>query len=158
MLQVPPLGLRPPISRLADRSPSIRINSLIAQYELGARRRGANYYVLQGLTIGLAAITPCLIVLAKENRATSTELAAVVLSGCRRNFGLPRPHLNARRRRPLPSLVEGVRSQLWRFQTRAGRSAGAPRTAPLTTVVNVDALITRGSALERGAARLRTRR
>src|SRR5919201_3125965 len=44
-----------------------RIHELIAQYDDRARRAWRNHYVLQGLTIGLAAITPCLIVLAKEN-------------------------------------------------------------------------------------------
>lgn len=45
-----------------------RINELIAAYDQLARRASRNHYVLQGLTIGLAAITPCLIVLAKKSK------------------------------------------------------------------------------------------
>src|SRR5205807_4552754 len=44
-----------------------RIQQLIASCEERAARAWRNYYVFQGLTVGLAAITPCLIVLAKES-------------------------------------------------------------------------------------------
>ena len=44
-----------------------RIQEIIARCEEQAKRAWRNHYWLQGLTIGLAAITPCLIILAKEN-------------------------------------------------------------------------------------------
>src|SRR5215211_5384201 len=44
-----------------------RINTLIATYEQLARRSFRNHYLLQGVAMGFAAITPCLIVLAKDN-------------------------------------------------------------------------------------------
>jgi uncharacterized protein DUF4231 len=99
-----------------------RIQELIAQSELLAKRAWRNYYWLQGLTIGLAAITPCLIVLAKENPRNELfnwlQLFVPAIAALCAGLGhIFRWREDAVR---LTALAEGIRSQLWRFQTRAG--------------------------------------
>src|SRR5689334_15731039 len=47
--------------------PLERIQALTTQYDDRGRHAFRNYYVLQGLTIGFAAVTPCLIFLANDN-------------------------------------------------------------------------------------------
>jgi hypothetical protein len=48
-----------------------RIEHLIARYDMRAALALRRYQVAQALTVGLAAITPCLIVLAKDNPYTT---------------------------------------------------------------------------------------
>src|ERR1700704_692559 len=71
-----------------------RIQQLISSCEERAHRAWRNYYVFQGLTIGLAAITPCLIVLAKESPSSWLlnwlqlffPALAAIAAGTRHNF------------------------------------------------------------------------
>jgi hypothetical protein len=121
-----------------------RINQLIATYEQHARRALRNHYVLQGLTIGLAAITPCLIFLAKDNPRNEIlnwlQLFFPALAAVSAGLG----HIFKWREDGVryTSLVEGIRSQLWRYQTRSGELGGAlsDEQALDRLVVNVDEL------------------
>src|SRR4051794_40097196 len=104
-----------------------RINQLIATYELHARRALRNHYVLQGLTIALAAITPCLIFLAKDNPRNELlnwlQLFFPALAAVSAGLG----HIFKWREDGVryTSLAEGIRSQLWRYQTRSGELGGS---------------------------------
>ena len=99
-----------------------RIQELIAQSELRAQRAFRNYYLLQGLTIGLAAITPCLIFVAKDNPRNEflnwlqifIPAIAATCAGLSHIFRFREEGVRH------TSLAESIRSQLWRFQTRAG--------------------------------------
>jgi hypothetical protein len=99
-----------------------RIQELISRCDEHGRKAMRNYYVLQALTIGLAAITPCLIVLAKENPKNELfnwmqlffPAIAAIAAGVTHIF---RWREDAVR---YISLGEVIRSLLWRFQTRAG--------------------------------------
>jgi hypothetical protein len=105
-----------------------RIEQLITRSEVHAARALRRYQLAQALTVGLAAITPCLIILAKEN-PTSWLLnwlqlffpaIAAIAAGVTHIF---RWREDAVR---YTSLGEVIRSLLWRFQTRAGEfSSGA---------------------------------
>jgi hypothetical protein len=121
-----------------------RINDLIATYELRAGRALRNHYVLTGLTIGLAAITPCLIVLAKESPNNGLlnwlqlffPAIAAISAGLSNVFKWREDGVR------YTTLAEGIRSQLWRYQTRAG-DLGATLTEDQALdrlVVNVDEL------------------
>ncbi len=99
-----------------------RIQQLIANCEERAGRTWRNYYVFQGLTVGLAAITPCLIVLAKESPTNVVlnwlQLFFPALAAVAAGIGhIFRWREDAVR---VTSLAEAIRSQLWRYQTRAG--------------------------------------
>ena len=121
MLQVPP---RASSSDFTSRRQIAleRIQQLITAYELLARRAFRNYYVLQGLTIGLAAVTPCLIALAKDNPRNELlnwfqlffPALAALCAGLGHVFKLREDGVR------YTSLAENLRSQLWRYQTRAG--------------------------------------
>ncbi|MCA1647916.1 MAG: DUF4231 domain-containing protein, partial [Chloroflexi bacterium] len=99
-----------------------RIQQLIASCEARAARAWRNYYVFQGLTVGLAAITPCLIILAKESPGNGLlnwlQLFFPALAAVAAGLG----HIFRWREDAVrnTSLAEGIRSQLWRYQTRAG--------------------------------------
>jgi hypothetical protein len=99
-----------------------RIEELIAGSEARAARAWRNYHWLQGLTIGLAAITPCLIVLAKENPGNGLlnwlQLFVPAFAAISAGLG----HIFHWREDGVryTSLAEAIRSQLWRFSTRAG--------------------------------------
>jgi hypothetical protein len=121
-----------------------RINALIATYEQLARRAFRNHYVLQGLMIGLAALTPCLIVLAKESPNNGLlnwlqlffPAIAAISAGLSHVFKWREDGVRYK------TLAEGIRSQLWRYQTRSGE-LGASLTdeqALDRLVVNVDEL------------------
>jgi hypothetical protein len=101
-----------------------RIQQLIATSEERAARTWRNYYVLQGVTIAFAAITPCLIVLAKENPHNP------VLNWLQ----LFLPALAA----ISAGLSQALRSELWRFQTRVG-----PYGLALSDDEALDRLVTR---------------
>src|SRR4051794_15093735 len=123
MMQAP-ASPRPQAADLAERRQLAlgRIQTLTAQYDDRARRAFRNYYVLQGLTIGFAAITPCLIFLANDNPNNKVfewlqlflPALAATAAGLSHVFhwredGVRYTHL-----------AEGIRSHLWRFETRAG--------------------------------------
>lgn len=121
-----------------------RIEQLIARSDLQAARALRRYQVAQALTIGLAAITPCLIILAKENPSNGLlnwlqlffPAIAAIAAGVTHIF---RWREDAVR---YTSLGEVIRSLLWRFQTRAGEfsaTAGVTDEQALDTlVVKVD--------------------
>lgn len=104
-----------------------RIQQLIATSEERAARAWRNYYVVQGLTVGLAAITPCLIILAKESPGNGllnwlqlfvpalAAVAAAVSHVFRWREDAVR-HVN---------LAEAIRSKFWRFETRSGEFGGS---------------------------------
>src|ERR1700730_8829154 len=117
-------GPRPPGSDLAPRLKLAidRIQQLIAHGEAQGERALRRYHIAQALTVGLAAITPCLIVLAKENPRNELlnwlqlffPALAAVAAGVSHIF---RWREDAVR---YTNLAEAIRSQLWRFQTRSG--------------------------------------
>jgi hypothetical protein len=121
MLQVPPRASSTDFTSRRQIALE-RIQQLIAHYELLARRAFRNYYGLQGLTIGLAAITPCLIALAKDNPRNEVlnwlqlffPALAALAAGLVHVFKFREDGVRYR------TLVEGLRSQLWRYQTRTG--------------------------------------
>jgi hypothetical protein len=98
-----------------------RIHDLIARYDERARLAFRNYYLLQGLTIGLAAITPCLIVIAKDNPRVEffnwlqlfVPAIAAIAAGLSHVFRWREDGVR------YTALAEAIRSQLWRFETRA---------------------------------------
>jgi Protein of unknown function (DUF4231) len=99
-----------------------RINELIFTYDLRGRRTLRNHYILQGSTIALAAITPCLIVLAKESPNNGLlnwlqlffPATAAISAGLSMLFKWREDGVR------YTTLAEGIRSQLWRYQTRVG--------------------------------------
>jgi hypothetical protein len=119
-----------------------RIEDLIARSNLHAARALRRYQVAQALTIGLAAITPCLIFLAKDNPKNEVlnwlqlffPAIAAVAAGVTHIF---RWREDAVR---YTTLSEVIHSLLWRFQTRAGEfGAGVSDEQALDTlVVKVD--------------------
>jgi hypothetical protein len=123
-----------------------RIEHLIAQGDAHAARALRRYHTAQALTVGLAAITPCLIILAKENPGNGLlnwlqlffPAIAAIAAGVTHIF---RWREDAVR---YTTLSEVIRSLLWRFQTRAGEfSPGAGVTdeqALDQLVVKVDAV------------------
>src|SRR5579859_3667332 len=99
-----------------------RIERLIARSDAQASRALRSYHIAQALTVGLAAITPCLIILAKDNPKNELlnwlqlffPAIAAIAAGVTHIF---RWREDAVR---FTSLGEVIRSLLWRFQTRAG--------------------------------------
>jgi Protein of unknown function (DUF4231) len=116
-----------------------RVQELIARSEQRAARAWRNYHLLQGLTIGLAAITPCLIVLAKESPGNGVlnwlqlffPATAAIAAGLGHIFHWREDAVR------YTHLAEAIRSQLWRFSTRAGEFAG-----PLSEDEALDRLVT----------------
>ena len=117
-----------------------RIQELIATAERRAARAFRSNFSLQALTVALAAITPCLIFLAKDNPrnellnwlqlffpAVAAITAAVTHLFHWREDGVR-----------YTSLAESIRSQLWRFQTRSGEFGGG-----LTDEQALEKLVTR---------------
>jgi hypothetical protein len=104
-----------------------RIEQLITRSDLQGSRALRRYQVAQALTVGLAAITPCLIVLAKDNPKNELlnwlqlffPAIAAIAAGVTHIF---RWREDAVRH---TSLAEVIRSLLWRFQTRAGEFSPA---------------------------------
>jgi len=121
-----------------------RVDHLITDSQERARRAWRNYARLQGLTIGLAAITPCLIVLAKESPGNPlfNWLQLFVPAFAAISAGLTHVFRWREDAVRLTSLAESIRSQLWRFQTRSGEFGGGltDEQALDTLVVQVDAL------------------
>ena len=121
-----------------------RIQSLIARCEERAARAWRNYHILQGLTIGLAAITPCLIAIARDNPRNSFlewlslffPAVAAIAAGITHVFRFREDAVR------YACLAESIRSQLWRYQTRAGELGIAltEDQALDRLVVNVDEL------------------
>jgi len=99
-----------------------RIQALIAARDARARLAWRCYYVAQTATVALAAITPCLIFLAKENPhndiLTWLQLffpaVAAITAGASHIFHWREDGVRS------TSLGESLRSELWRFETRAG--------------------------------------
>jgi len=99
-----------------------RTAALIAQSEARARRAWRNYYTLQVLTVGLAAITPCLIVLAKDSPRNEVlnwlqlffPALAALCAGASHIFHWREDGVRS------TQLAESLRSALWHFQTRTG--------------------------------------
>jgi hypothetical protein len=114
-----------------------RITQLLAATDEHARRAWRNYHVSQWLTIGLAALTPCIIALAKDNPRNEllnwlqlfTPALAAISAGVNQIF---RWREDAVR---YTSLAASMRSQLWRFQTRAGEYRATSEDDALDTLV-----------------------
>jgi hypothetical protein len=121
-----------------------RIEELIFSCVARSARAWRNYYIFQALTVGLAAITPCLIVLAKENTGNSVlnwlQLFFPALAAVAAGLG----HIFRWREEGVryTNLAEAIRSQLWRYETRTGEFGGAldDGQALDQLVVNVDGL------------------
>ena len=123
MLQAPNNPRSPGVDVATRRQIAMdRIQQLIASCEERAARAWRNYYVVQGLTVGLAAITPCLIILAKESPTSwllnwlqlfSPALAAIA-AGIGHIFRWREDGVRQ------TGLAEAIRSKLWRYQTRSG--------------------------------------
>ena len=100
-----------------------RTHELIDFYEARANKDWRNYYTLQILTIGLAAITPCLIAVANANPKngllTWLELffpaGAAIAAGVGHVFRWREDGLRYSRAR------EALRGLLWRFETRTAQ-------------------------------------
>ena len=145
MLQRPP-GSRSTGGDLATRQQIAldRIEELIFSCLARAQRAWRNYYIFQALTVGLAAITPCLIVLAKESTGNALlnwlQLFFPALAAVAAGLG----HIFRWREEGVryTNLAEAIRSQLWRFETRTGEFGGAldDGQALDQLVVNVDGL------------------
>src|SRR6266550_2854830 len=145
MLEPPP-GPRSTGADLATRRQIAldRIQQLTTTCEERARKGWRNYYVFQGLTVGLAAITPCLIILAKESPGNGLlnwlQLFIPALAAVAAGLG----HIFRWREDAVrfTNLAEAIRSQLWRYQTRAGEFVSLldDGQALDRLVVNVDGL------------------
>jgi hypothetical protein len=99
-----------------------RVQELIARSDELARLAFRNYYVAQALTVGLAAITPCLIFLAKDNPRNELlnwlqiffPALAAIAAGVTSIFRWREDGVRH------TTLSEVIRSLFWRFQTRSG--------------------------------------
>jgi len=117
-----------------------RVQQLIVDAQERAAKASRNYFTLQCVTIGLAAITPCLIILAKENPTNGPlnwlqlffPAIAAIAAGVSHVF---RWREDAVRN---TGLAESIRSQLWRYQTRSGEFGGG-----LTDEQALDRLVVR---------------
>ena len=104
-----------------------RIQQLIASCEERAARAWRNYYLSQGFTVGLAAITPCLIILARESPNNGLlnwlQLFSPALAAIAAGIG----HIARWREDGVrqTTLAEAIRSKLWRYQTRSGEFGSA---------------------------------
>ena len=114
-----------------------RIQQLVSDAEGQALRTRRWYFRLQIATVGLAALTPCFIILAKESPGNVLfnwlqlffPAIAATAAGLSHVF---RWREDAVR---YTTLAEGIRSQLWRFQTRSGEYFGAPDEQALDKLV-----------------------
>ena len=120
-----------------------RIQQLVTDAEAQGLRSRRWYFRLQIATVGLAALTPCFIILAKESPGNVLfnwlqlflPALAAIAAGLSHVF---RWREDAVR---YTTLAEGIRSQLWRFQTRSGEYFGAPDDQALDKlVIRVDDL------------------
>ena len=123
MLQTPPSSRSTGVDLVTRRQIGLeRIQHLIATCEERAARAWRNYYWAQGLTVGLAAITPCLIVLAKESPNSWLlnwlQLFFPAIAAIAAGVG----HIFHWRENGVrqTNLAEAIRSKLWRYQTRSG--------------------------------------
>jgi hypothetical protein len=123
MLHAPPGPHAPGLELATRRQIALdRIQQLIASCEERSARAWRNYYLSQGLTVGLAAITPCLIVLAKESPSSWLlnwlQLFFPALAAIAAGVG----HIFHWRENGVrqTNLAEAIRSKLWRYQTRSG--------------------------------------
>ena len=104
-----------------------RIEQLITRSDALAFRALRNYHIAQALTIGLAAITPCLIILAKESPSSWLlnwlQLFFPALAAIAAGTG----HIFHWRENGVrqTNLAEAIRSKLWRYQTRSGEFGSA---------------------------------
>jgi uncharacterized protein DUF4231 len=97
-----------------------RVTDLLVTCDGRAKRAWRNHYNVQIATIGLAAITPCLIILAKESPNNGVlnwlqlffPAIAAICAGASHVF---RWREDAVR---YTGLAESIRSELWRYQTR----------------------------------------
>ena len=97
-----------------------RTQELITRSELRAREAWRSFYALQVLTIALAAITPCLIFLAKGNPQNNIlewlqlffPALAAVSAGASHVFRWREDGVRNRQ------LAETLRSELWHYETR----------------------------------------
>jgi hypothetical protein len=121
-----------------------RTQELITRSELRARDAWRSFYGLQVLTVGLAAITPCLIFLAKANPQNSLlewlqlffPALAAVSAGASHIFRWREDGVRNRQ------LAESLRSELWHYETR---TADCPPS--LNDDDALDHLVTRIDAL-----------
>ena len=98
-----------------------RTHELITRSELRARDAWRSFYALQVLTVGLAAITPCLIFLARANPQNGVlewlqlffPALAAVSAGASHIFRWREDGVRNRQ------LAESLRSELWHYETRA---------------------------------------
>jgi hypothetical protein len=123
MLQAPTTPRAPGVDLATRQQIALdRIQQLIAGCEERAARAWRNYYLSQGLTVGLAAITPCLIILAKESPNSWLlnwlQLFVPALAAIAAGVG----HIFHWRENGVrqTNLAEAIRSKLWRYQTRSG--------------------------------------
>jgi hypothetical protein len=117
-------GLRSTTTSFATRREAAlqRVQELIAGAEERGARAWRNYYTLQILTVALAAITPCLIFLAKDNPRNDVlnwlqlffPALAAVCAGAAHIFRWREDGVR------YTELAENVRSELWKYETRAG--------------------------------------
>jgi hypothetical protein len=99
-----------------------RIQQLIAGADDQARRAFRRYFVTQALTVGLAAITPCLIFLAKDNPRNELLNWLQIFIPALAAIAAAVSHIFRWREEGVrqTTLAEAIRSLLWRFQTRSG--------------------------------------
>jgi len=145
MLQTPPSSRSAGVDLATRRQIALeRIQHLITSCEERSARAWRNYYVSQGLTLGLAAITPCLIVLAKETPNSWLlnwlQLFFPAIAAIAAGVG----HIFHWRENGVrqTNLAEAIRSKLWRYETRSGEFGLAldEEQALSQLVVDVDGL------------------
>lgn len=78
------------------------------------------YYVLQGATIALAAITPCLILIAQGNNGFLQWLSAFVPAGAAITAGLSHILNWQQDGVRYTALEASLRSERWQYETRTG--------------------------------------
>ncbi|MBV9546288.1 MAG: DUF4231 domain-containing protein [Chloroflexi bacterium] len=110
------------ITSVADRRQLAldRIDELTADADARAARAWRNYYALQILTVALAAITPCLIFLAKDNPKNEIlnwlqlffPALAAVSAGASHIFRWREDGVRC------TQLAESIRSEVWKYETR----------------------------------------
>jgi hypothetical protein len=120
-----------------------RIQQLLVNANERAGRASRNYFTLQVLTVALAAITPCLIVLAKENPNNGLlnwlqlffPAIAAITAGVSHVFRWREDGVRN------TSLATAIQSKLWRYETRAGEFSGLDEETALDRlVVEIDDL------------------
>lgn len=99
-----------------------RVQDLVTHAHQSARDAWRWYYILQGLAIGFAAITPCLILIAKDNAnndflgwlAAFVPAFAAIAAGLTHVFSWREDGVRD------TTLEATLRSERWRFETRTG--------------------------------------